>query len=95
MKILFEKAPRTIDEKIAASYTEINSNIIKEFVKLSSENNFLNLSFTPKPKKDEKSFFTYEIKKGNFNENYSIIVWRGIRTGDGVPILYAEFENEK
>lgn len=90
MKIRWDKKPETIEQKVLADYLANHQAIIDDMVSMGSKNDLLTASFTPKY--FEQGFFTYEIKKSTFSNTYSVIVWRGIRTGDAVPVLYGRLE---
>jgi hypothetical protein len=91
MNIRWDKEPETPELRILANYLMDSLSIVDEMIGISSRNDLLTLSFTPQP--FERSFFTFEIKKGTFSRAYHIIVWGGLRTGDAMPVLYGMIED--
>lgn len=92
MNIKWDKEPKSIEERVLADYTLRYQDMILEFANFISKKNLLTSSFTPKP--FDKNFFTYEIRGDNFSNDYLIIIWRGIRTGDAILMLYGRLEYE-
>jgi hypothetical protein len=92
MKIKWDKKPATTEQKILADYLISRPDIITDVVRLSSRHDVLSASITPKS--FESGFFTYEFKKDPSSDSYLIIIWKGIRTGDAVPVLYGHLEEE-
>ena len=90
MRIKWDREPDTIGQKVLADYLSRHSALVAEVIRLSSESNLLNASFTPQA--FESGFFTYEIKKDPHADDYLVIVWRGIRPGDAVPVLYGRID---
>jgi len=92
MKIKWDKKPATTEQKILADYLISRPDIIADIIRLSSRHDVLSASITPKS--FESGFFTYEFKKDSSADSYLIIVWKGIRTGDAVPMFYGHLEKE-
>ena len=92
MKIKWDKKPATTEQTILADYLISRPDIIADITRLSSTHTVLSASITPKS--FESGFFTYEFKKDPSSDSYLIIVWKGIRTGDAVPVLYGHLEEE-
>jgi len=90
MIIKWNKKPEGLEQKSLADYLEEHANTLCEMIKMSSEGDLLTASFTPKPV--DNCFFTYEIRRETSSDDYLVIVWRGIRTGDAIPILYGRIE---
>jgi len=90
MKIKWDKKPTTQEQKILADYLIYRLDIIADIIRLSSKHGVLSSSITPKS--FESGFFTYEFKKDLASDSYLIIVWKGIRTGDAMPVLYGHLE---
>lgn len=86
MEINWDKIPKTQEEMIIAEYIEDKIAIIELLLGVYTKENLLTISFTPPPLK--RNFYTYEIKYHKHGKTYLINVWKGIRTGDGLPVLY-------
>ena len=91
MKIIWDKKPVTMEQKNLAEYLVNHSDIIVDLVKLSAEHKFFSISITPKS--FETGFYTYELKKDPSSDSYLVLVWKGIRTGDAVPLFYGHLVN--
>ena len=63
---------------------------VAEWVRLSIKHRLVTASFTPQAV--DNAFFTCEIRLNPHRGSYHLVVWRGIRTGDAVPILYGEIK---
>jgi len=92
MKIKWDKEPTTTEQKILADYLISRPDIIADITRLSSTHTVLSASITPKS--FESGFFTYEFKKDPSSDSYLIIIWKGIRTGDAVPVLYGHIDEK-
>ena len=90
MNIKWDSEPDTAEQRIVADYLRQSEGLIMAMMMLSAQHGLLTASFTPKP--FGKSFFTYEIKYNHLLDAYHLIVWRGVRVGDAVPILYGVME---
>ena len=90
MIIEWDKEPKDLEQKASTEYLGEHANTLCEVIKMSSEGDLLTASFTPRPL--DKCFFTYEIRRETYSDDYLVIVWRGIRTGDVTPILYGRIE---
>ncbi|OPX61045.1 MAG: hypothetical protein A4E25_00072 [Methanobacterium sp. PtaB.Bin024] len=86
MKINWEKIPKTQEEIIVTEYIEGKINILERLLDVYTKEHLLTISFTPPPLKG--NYYTYEIKFHRHGQKYLINVWKGIRTGDALPILY-------
>jgi hypothetical protein len=93
MNITWDSEPDTAEQRMVADYVRQSKSLIMAVLKLSAQHGLLTASFTPKP--SGKRFFSYEIKYNHLIEAYHLIVWRGIRVGDAVPILYGVLERAK
>jgi len=92
MKIKWDKKPATTEQVILADYLISRLDIIADIIRVSSRYDVLSASITPKS--FESGFFTYEFKKDSSSDSYLLIIWKGIRTGDAVPVLYGHLEEE-
>ena len=86
MEIIWDKIPQNQEEATVAEYIECKINILERLLMVYTKENLLSLSFTPTPLKNK--FYTYEIKYHRHEEKQLINVWKGIRIGDGLPVLY-------
>ncbi len=86
MKINWEKVPKNHEEIIVAEYIEGEIRVLESLLGVYTKKHFLTISFTPPPLKG--NYYTYEIKYHGHDEKYLINVWKGIRTGDALPVLY-------
>lgn len=86
LKISWDRTPEKPEEIISTEYVEDKICIIKSLLSLYIKEGLLAVSFTP-PVLSGK-FYTYEIKFHHNDEKYIIIVWKGVRTGDGMPLLH-------
>ncbi len=92
MKIKWDKEVVTTEQKILAKYVATHSDIFVTLIQLDLRHNIFSLSVTPKPFKT--GFYTYELKKDPSSDSYLILIWKGIRTGDAIPMLYGHIEDE-
>ena len=92
MKITWDKRPVTSEQKNLAEYLVNHSDIIVDLVKPSMKQKFFSASITPKP--FETGFYTFELKKDPPSDSFLVFVWKGIRTGDAVPLLYGYVDNK-
>ena len=90
MIIKWNKKPGCLEQKLLVDYLEEHTNTLCKMIKMISEDDLLTASFTPRPL--DKCFFTYEIRRETYSDDYLVIVWKGIRTGDATPILYGRIE---
>jgi hypothetical protein len=88
MEINWDKIPKTKEEINIAEFVEGKIKIIETLFEVYKKN-MLGISFTPAPLKN--NFYTYEIKYHKHEKKHIINVWKGIRTGDGLPVLYGHF----
>ena len=86
MKINWDKYPRKQEEIIVAAYIESKIGAVENLLNLFIKENLLTISWTPTPLNG--NYYTYEIKYHRHREKYLINVWKGVRTGDAMPILY-------
>lgn len=91
MKVDWQKTAQTQEEITVASYIENKTHQLQELLNLYKEENFLTLSFTPPPLKS--NYYTYEIRYHHHDKKYLINVWKGIRTGDAMPVLYGYLDD--
>ncbi|NYB28064.1 MAG: hypothetical protein HVN34_12185 [Methanobacteriaceae archaeon] len=86
MKIKWEKTPQIEEEIVVAKYIEGKISILKKLFDLYVQENLFTISFTSPPLNGD--FYTYEVKYHQHDKNYLINVWKGVRTGDTLPVLY-------
>lgn len=89
MMINWDKIPKTQEEKLIAEYIEGKIKILETLFGVYTKENLFGISFTPAPLK--RNFYTYEIKYHKHEQKHLINIWKGIRTGDGLPVLYGHF----
>lgn len=92
MNINWDKIPQTEEEINVARYIENRIIILERLLDVYTQEKLFTLSCTPPPLKGK--FYTYEIKYHQHDEIYLINVWKGVRTGDALPILYGHLQNE-
>jgi len=92
MKITWDKGPVTTEQKTLAEYLVNHSDIIVDLVTMSNKHKFFSASVTPKP--FETGFYTFELKKDPSSNSYLVFVWKGIRTGDAIPLLYGHVDDK-
>lgn len=91
LKIGWDRTPEKPEELIATNYVEDKINIIESLLNNYIKEGLLTVSFTP-PALCGK-FYTYEIKFHQHDRKYIILVWKGVRTGDGMPFLHGHLIN--
>ncbi len=92
MNITWDTEPHTSDQLTAVEYLRNSEGLAMAVLKLIVTHGLLTASFTPKPTGEK--FFTYEIRHDPLRTSHHLIVWRGIRVGDAVPVLYGVLEDE-
>jgi len=92
MNIVWDSDPKTAEQKLIASSLAQSVDLIMAILILCAQEGLLTASFTPKPL--GKKFFTYEIRYDHLSDAFHLIVWRGMRIGDAVPILYGVLEKD-
>ena len=90
MKINWDKKARKQEEIIVAAYIEDKISILENLLDLYIQENLLTISWTPNPLNG--NYYTYELKYHRHREKYLINVWKGVRTGDALPILYGDIQ---
>ena len=90
MDIKWDKEPKSIEQKLTVDYIENHLDAVRSIINLNSSENLISSSFTPESL--EEKFYTYEIRKENSSGDYLLLIWRGLRTGDAVPIIYGRIE---
>lgn len=88
MNVNWDKTPQTQEEINVAEFIEAKISIFERLLDVYKQENLLTISFTPPPLKS--NYYTYEIKYHRHDEMYLIIVWKGVRTGDTMPVLYGQ-----
>lgn len=91
MEIKWDKIPKNQEEISLAKYIEDKIAIIETLLGLYIKEELFSISFTPSP--INRNFYTYEIKYHKHEKKYLINVWKGIRTGDGLPVLYGSLKD--
>jgi len=86
MKIEWEKKPQTPEQQRLVNYLTDHMDIVFDLVELSYRHNMYSIALTPKSFKN--SFFTFEFKKHPSSDFVLILIWKGIRVGDALPILH-------
>lgn len=91
MKINWDKIPKTPEEIVVAEYIKDRTRIIERLIEVYTQENFLSISFTPTSFKG--NFYTYELKYHQHDRRYLINVWKRVRVGDALPILYGYLQD--
>lgn len=92
MKIKWDKYPQQQEEIIVAASIESKIGAVENLLNLFIKENLLTISWTLTPLNG--NYYTYEIKYHRHREKYLINVWKGVRTGDAMPILYGIFNSD-
>ena len=90
MKINWDKKPQKQEEILVAAYVEDKISMLENLLDLYVQENLLTLSWTPNPL--NRNYYTYELKYHRHREKYLINVWKGVRAGDALPILYGDIQ---
>jgi hypothetical protein len=90
MDIRWDRDPGTAEQKMIADYLAQSADLLSAVLTLTSRHCLLTTSFTPNS--FEKRFFTFEIRYDHLSAACHLVVWRGMRTGDAVPLLYGTLD---
>ncbi len=91
MKINWDRVPDTDEARMVADYLTSVSPLLDEMLAVRDRHDLLTMSFTPKPL--GRGFYTIELRHDHLSSTHQVVVWRGLRTGDAVPLLYGIVEN--
>lgn len=86
MDIRWDRDPETAEQKMLADYLAQSADLLATVFTLISKHHLLTISSTPNPL--EGRFFTFEIRYDHLSAACHLVVWRGMRTGDAMPLLY-------
>ncbi len=86
MNVKWDRKPETKEARMVVDYLAGVPGLVEEILALSAKYGLLTASFTPKPL--GKNFFTFEIRYDHPSSANHLVVWRGVRVGDAVPLLY-------
>ena len=90
MKINWDKEPQKQEEILVAAYIEDKISMLENLLNLYVQENLLTLSWTSNPL--NRNYYTYELKYHRHREKYLINVWKEVRAGDALPILYGDIQ---
>jgi len=88
MNIHWDKKLKTIGQIAIADYISNGHDLINAMIDIISKNDLLTASFTSKDL--DSGFVIYEIRREQSFNHYQIILLRGVRSGDAMPLLLDE-----
>jgi len=91
MNIEWDKKPETTEQIRLAKYLESKTDTLEKLVKISTQEDLLSISFTPHT--SNKDFYTYELRYNQHKKLHSVNIWKGIRAGDTLSVLYGYLHN--